>query len=88
MHPGIRPTGRGDRDAVTLVEVGQRTFQLSLDGPTARLGLEAGEIRQAAFQGDHCLDSAVCKHGRTPLLGQAAAEATVEDGPAEAAGAD
>ena len=49
MHPGVRPTGRGDPDASTTIKVGQRTFQLSLDGPTARLGLEAGELGAVIF---------------------------------------
>ena len=49
MHPGVRPTRPGDPDAPATVEVGQHAFDLSLDGPSARLGLEAGELRAVVF---------------------------------------
>jgi hypothetical protein len=49
MHPGVRPTGRFDPKAWPTRQAGEDALQLSLDGPTTRLSLEAGELRAVIF---------------------------------------
>ena len=49
MDPGIRPTGHVESDGGLTRQVGQHALQLSLDGPTTRLRLEAGELRAVIF---------------------------------------
>jgi hypothetical protein len=49
MHPGVGPSGAQDRLSNPAREAGQRGLELSLDGPGARLDLEARELRAVIF---------------------------------------